>query len=308
VIGIQAQAIGALKWRDRSWITRARAAVRAFLWRTFPSAMLVATYTRRVGRLPRLRHPQTFTEKVLHKMVFDRDPRLTLFADKFAVREYVKATLGGDEHLTQLHAVIDTPSHIRELQLPDRFVMKPNHMSDAVKIVRDATAVRRAELEALATSWLKRNYGIEMGEWAYRAIRPRVLFEELLEFGGELAIDYDIYCFDGEPRFVRVLEGKFGLEPRATVYDTEFRLHAARLAKAPFLPVTEERAPPPNFERMLEIARQLSRGTDFIRVDLYNLGGRIVFGELTNYPHAGRRPFDPADWELRFGGYWPPCA
>jgi hypothetical protein len=267
--------------------------------------MLVATYTRRVGRFPHVRHPRTFTEKILHKMVFDRDPRLTLFADKVAVREYVRARLGGDEHLTTLHAVINAPGQIDELPLPDRFVMKPNHLSDAVRIVRDAASVPRADLEALAASWLKRNYGVEKGEWAYRAIRPRVLFEELLEFGGELAIDYDIYCFDGEPRFVRVLEGKFGPDKRATIYDTAFRLHPATLAKPPFVPVKEERPPPPNFERMLEIARQLSRGTDFVRVDLYNLGGRIVFGELTNYPHAGRRPFGPADWELRFGSYWP---
>jgi len=151
---------------------------------------------------------------------------------------------------------------------------------------------------------LKRNWGAERCEWAYRAIRPRVLFEELLEFGGELAIDYDFYCFDGEPRFLRVLEGKWGSDKRATVYDTQFRLHPAKLAKLPFHPVSNERAAPPNFGRMLEIAAKLSRGTDFIRVDLYNLGGRVVFGEMTNYPHAGRRPFSPPEWELTFGSYW----
>jgi hypothetical protein len=131
-----------------------------------------------------------------------------------------------------------------------------------------------------------------------------VLFEEILEFGGELAIEYDVYCFGGEPRFIRVLAGKFAADKRATIYDAQFRLHPASIPTSPFRPVPEEHAPPPNFERMLEIARQLSRGTDFIRVDLYNLGGRVVFGELTSYPHAGRKLFEPPEWELRFGSYW----
>jgi len=124
------------------------APIRAFLWQRFPNAVLIARYIHYVRRVPRLRNPRTFTEKVLHKMLFDRDPRLTLFADKVAVRDFVKARLGGDEHLTRLYAVIDTPSQVRELQLPAKFVMKPNHLSGAVKIVHDASSVQHDELEA----------------------------------------------------------------------------------------------------------------------------------------------------------------
>jgi hypothetical protein len=267
--------------------------------------MLVQRYIRRWRRLPDVRQPRTFNEHLLVKMLFDRDPRLTLFADKFAVREYVKAKLGGDEHLTNLYAAIDTPSQIRELQLPGKFIMKPNHLSGAFRIVQDASTIDRRELERLAESWLKSVWGVAPYEWAYRGIKPRVLFEELLEFGGELALDYYFFCFGGEPRFVRVLRGKFGLDPTVTTYDADFRQIPAWLAPSTLRRVHEETDPPPNFARMLEIARKLSEGVDFLRVDLYNVGGRVVFGELTNYPAAMWLRFDPPVWEERFGAYWP---
>ena len=166
----------------------------------------------------------------------------------------------------------------RNLALPDRFVMKPNHMSGAFRIVRDATSVQRAELEALAASWLNRSYGVAPYEWAYRGIRPRVLFEELLEHNGVLPIDYNIHCFDGEPRFVRVWRGKFGPEVTVITYDTDFRQIPTWLVPSSLRRVREESDPPPNFDRMLEIARKLSEGSDYVRVDLYNVGGRVEPG------------------------------
>jgi len=275
------------------------------LWRAFPRAMLLTRYIHRFHEVPNLTRPRTFTEHLLVRMLFDRDPSLALFADKLAARAYAKARLGGDENLTTLYAVVDTPVEIRNLALPDRFVMKPNHMSGAFRIVRDASSVERAELETLAASWLTRSYGVAPYEWAYRGIRPRVLFEELLEHNGELAIDYNVYCFGGEPRFVRVWRGKFGPELTVTTYDTDFRQIPTWLVPSSLRRIREETDPPPNFDRMLEIARKLSEGSDFLRVDLYNLGGRVVFGELTNYPQAGWVKFDPPIWEEIFGAYWP---
>jgi hypothetical protein len=267
--------------------------------------MLVARYARIFRRWPKLRNPQTFNEHILSKLLFDRDPRLTLFADKLAVREYVRERLGGAEHLTTHYAVTDDASAVPELDLPSRFVMKPTHMSGAFEIVQDAAQGDRGRLEATAASWLSRNYGAERGEWAYMAIPPRVIFEELLEHAGELPIDYNFYCFGGELRFVRVVGDKFTSVPSGTVYDADFRLLAVSLHKTPYRRIAQQISPPPNYGRMVEIARVLSRGVDFVRVDMYNLGGRIVFGEMTNYPHAGTRKWDPPAWELRFGSYWP---
>lgn len=281
-----------------------RSRVRAVLWRRLPRAMLVGRYVRVFRRLPRLLRPRTFTENVLVKLLFDRDPKLALFADKFAVRTYVAETLGGEQNLTTLYAAVDRPEEIGHLSLPNRFIMKPNHLSGQVKVVKDLTAIQRAELEALAASWLRRNYGLEHGEWAYRDIRPRVLFEELLEFEGRPPTDYRFYCFSGEPRLLAVIRDKLGPDPTNTRYDAEFRMLPVRVVDSLSRHVAVQGEPPPNYRDMLEIARRLSAGTDFLRVDLYNLGGRIVFGELTNYPAGGLSKFDPASFDETLGSYW----
>ena len=190
--------------------------------------MLILRYVRHFRRLPRLLRPRTFTEHVLVKLLFDRDPKLTLFADKFAVRRYVAQMLGGEQNLTMLYATADRPEEIGHLSLPNRFIMKPNHLSGQVKVVTDLAAVERAELEALAALWFRQNLGFERGEWAYRDIRPRVLFEELLEFEGRPPSDYRIYCFRGEPRLLSVTRDRLGPDPTGTLYDAEFRMLPVR--------------------------------------------------------------------------------
>jgi hypothetical protein len=184
--------------------------------------------------------------------------------------------------------------------------MKPNHLSGRAKVVRDLAAIDRTELETLAASWLQENLGFEGGEWAYRKIRPRVLFEELLEFEGRPPNDYRIYCFSGEPRLIGVTRDFLGPDPTGTFYDVGFRMLPVKPVGAQERHVAIDGAQerPPNFSDMLEIARHLSAGTDFLRVDLYNLGGRIVFGELTNYPSSGLRKYDPPSFDQTLGSYW----
>jgi hypothetical protein len=264
--------------------------------------MLVGRYIRYFGRLPPLFRPRTFTEKMLVRLLFDRTPRLTFFADKLAVRDYVRDRLGGTEHLTTLYAVIDEPSQIGDLELPTRFAMKPNHLSHALRLVTDGTTVDRTELEALAATWFRRNYFHELGEWAYRDIKPRVLFEELLEPEGGPPVDYKFQCFNGEPRFLSLISGRFGGGQTLDIYDMDFRPLPARQDLP--LSVPQAIVPPPNFSRMLDIARELSAGVSFVRVDLYNLAGRIVFGELTNYPGAGLIRFRPRRWDRIYGDFW----
>jgi hypothetical protein len=264
--------------------------------------MLILRYVRHYRRLPRLVRPRTFNEHLLVKLLFDRDPKLTLFADKFAVRGYVTEMLGGEQNLTTLYAAVDRPEEIGRLSLPNRFIMKPNHLSGRVKVVRDLAAIERTELEALAASWFRENLGIE--EWAYRDIRLRVLFEELLEFEGRPPSDYRFYCFSGEPRLIHLTRDHLGPDPTSTFYDVEFRMLPVRHVGSRNRQVAVQEEPPPNYRDMFEIARTLSAGTDFVRVDLYNLGGRIVFGELTNYPQSGLRKFDPRSFDLTLGSYW----
>ena len=88
------------------------------------------------------------------------------------------------------------------------------------------------------------------------------------------------------------------------MYDVDFKLLEARQLNTVSRHLKVQAPRPPSFDQMLDVARRLSAGTDFVRVDLYNLGGRIVFGELTNYPAGGLRKFDPASFDLTVGSYW----
>lgn len=266
----------------------------------FPELNCINQYRYNLGRMPNLINPKTFNEKVLRKLLFDRDPKLTLFADKYLVRDYVKSKLGTDGHLTKLYAVIDGPAEISGLGLPSQFVMKANHLSGVVKIVRDSDSLAKGELEDLASKWLQKNYYDKLHEWAYKNIKPRIIFEELLEFNGNVPDDWRFFCFRGEPRFIQVDIDRF-IDQRRNFYDMDLTLLPVKKVFENFQRETDSLQ---NYDKMLEIARKLSAGTDFIRVDLYNIQGRILFGELTNYPSAGLGKFNPSSWDTTFGSYW----
>ena len=270
-------------------------------FKVIPESANIIYYRRVFRRLPNLVKPKTFNEKIIHKIVFDRNPKLTLFADKFLVRDFVKSKLGGDTYLTKLYAVVDNPEEIHNLKLPDQFVMKPNHLSGEVKIVQNFKSSEIAELERLAKMWLQRNYyyGYFAG-WAYKNIKPRIIFEEFLEFDGKVPDDWKFFCFNGEPRFIQIDRSRF-VKHQRNIYDLDLSVLPVRIACDNF---QDKINVPQNFDKMLEIARKLSSGTDFIRVDLYNINGKIMFGELTNYPAGGLEKIEPTFWDIKFGSYW----
>lgn len=267
-----------------------------------PGTVLRWRHYRDSGTLPRLRKPRTFRDKVIARIAYDRNPLLPTLQDKLAVRDFVRSRLGDDRILARMHAVTETSKEIERLKLPERFVMKPNHLSGCVKIVPSLREQDRAELAATARNWLRRNYFNEQLEWAYKDIPPRILFEELLEVNGEIPYDYKFYCFAGEPRFIQVDRNRF-IDHRSNHYDPDFRPIPMRCVLAP--PSETPLPPPPNLAAMLDIARSLSSGIDFIRVDLYDLGERVVFGELTLYPGGGYARLEPEEWEEAIGGFWP---
>jgi hypothetical protein len=270
-------------------------------YRAFPEMRNLGRYRDTVGRTPNVILPKTLTEKIQRRMLFDRNPKLALFADKFRVRDYVRSKLGDDASLTKLYGSAVSAEEIRQLNLPTKFVMKPNHLSGSVKFVRDSSSLRPGELEDLARKWLGTNYFDIAQEWAYKNIRPRVIFEEFLDVDGAFPDDYKFYCFHGEPRFFLVVRDRFG-DRRINYYDPSLSLLPVKLLGIDnFAGGVVDAA---NLGRMLEVARRLSEGVDFVRVDLYNIKGRIVFGEMTNYPNNGRGRYDPPEWDLKFGGYW----
>jgi len=178
--------------------------------------------------------------------------------------------------------------------------MKSTHSSGQVKIVHDFKGLERGELEKLAEIWLQENFYYTHLEWAYKNIKPRIIFEELLDFEGNVPDDYKFFCFNRNPRFIQIDKDRF-IKHKRNIYDLDLSLLPLRYGYENF---QDKIIAPKNFDKMIDIANQLSKGTNFIRVDLYNINGRIIFGELTNYPGAGKEKFEPSFWDTKIGSYW----
>jgi hypothetical protein len=274
--------------------------------------------------------PETFTEKLRWRMLKDRRPLLTTFADKVAVRDYV-ARLAGPECLTECYAVVDDPDELDRASLPREFVLKASHGSGGAWIVSDAAPseplVSPGEpyapgpvtplsgwhwilttpggldwdvLVASSREWLSRSPCDRHPEWAYLHVPPRILVEELLcGPDGQVPADYKFFVFDGHARLVQVDSGRFRDHrrnlylPDWTPVDTEYVYRRA-----------DEFPRPPSLGRMVELAEALGRGMDFLRVDLYEIEERVVFGELTNYPEGGTAQFEPVSFDAELGRWW----
>lgn len=275
-----------------------------------------------------VRTPRTFNEKVEYKMAWDRNPMLRVFADKVASREYVSRVVGPHVLATH-HAVVDDPRDLDLEGLPSRYVVKPSHASGAVIIVHDladpshrlpvlptdrgwagATAwvrpehLERDRFDAMCDHWLRHDYWRALGstEWAYRGIPRRLVVEEFLEEDGSIARDFKFMVTHGRVTWFRVNHRTADGETTAH-FDRDGGLLPFEYSN-PRPPTPPEL--PPTLDEMIRIAEALGADTDLVRVDLYDADGRIVFGELTNYPSAGRASFDPPAYDAIMGAPWHP--
>ena len=145
------------------------------------------------------------------------------------------------------------------------------------------------------------NYGVDRVEWAYLHIPPRVLVEECLrDQDGRHPTEYKLFVFHGRVRLLYADVDRYA-DHRRNFYLPDWI--PLELRKDEYLP-GEVRPRPPSLDRMLEVAEALGRETDFVRVDLYDVDGRVVFGELTNYPSGGIQNFSPSSYDLELGRWW----
>ena len=254
------------------------------------------------GYVPNIIFPKTFNEKLCRKMIFEKDPQMTLWADKFAVRDFVRERLDGDRHLNKIYASFTEPSAIWDIQLPERFVLKPNHASGLVYLHNGQEKPNLTHLENISKGWLSHNYYKRSKEWAYKNIKPRVLVEEFLGDGMQPPSDFKLFCFNGEVKVIQLDIDRYAYHKR-NLYDRNWKIipceygYSADKSK----PVPR----PNNCDRMIEVAEKLSVGTKFVRIDLYSVNDDVRFGEITNYPEGASKQFNPLSWDLKFGSMWP---
>ena len=276
-----------------------RMIVDLLLW---PSDFLAVRrqYASFFGRPPKLLCPKTFNEKLQRNKLFRRRSRYTLFADKIAVRDYVKQRVGS-RVLSKLYWTGTDLRTVSSGILPKKFVIKANHESGRILIVNDRDAFNWKQAYEQTCRWLEQDYSEMWAEWQYRWIEPRLLIEEFLEGeDGMSPPDYKFFCFRRRVEIVEIDFDRFSNHTRAFVgrnfellqFGFNYPRYCGTLVR------------PPNFSKMIEIAETLGGKEPLIRVDLYDVG-RPIFGELTLSPVAGIGKFEPPEYDAILGRLMP---
>lgn len=255
-------------------------------------------YKRLMGKKLNLDPPVTFNEKLNWMKLYDRNPLYTKLADKYSVREYVKAMIG-EEYLVPLLGVWSNVDEIDFNKLPNQFVLKCTHDSGSYVICKEKTEFDIENARRKLKNALNINYYYYSREWVYKNIPRKIIAERYIEdIDDKETRDYKVFTFDGEPRFLYIATDRGIGETKFDYYDLEFN----HLDVRQHYPNSEKKLrKPDNFELMLELARKLSKGLRHARIDFYEVNGKVYFGEYTFYNNGGVTAYEPEEWDYIFG-------
>ena len=253
-----------------------------------PDKVYIQLYYRlRTGRKLNMKNPTTFNEKIQWMKFNYRFPLQSVVSDKLLVRNYVKEKIG-KEYLIPLLGKWKKFDEIDFDTLPDQFVLKCNHDSGGLVVCRDKSALDYRKAKNKIEKSLKSNFYTIGREYQYRNIKPMILCEKFISENGKVPMDYKIYCFNGKPDVILVCRNRFSNDSHKAeylFYDQNWKflpwIKGDEKKKDPKLPR------PKNLDEMLEVAKKLSEDFIYARIDLYNVNGKIYFGEITLSPNSG---------------------
>ena len=241
------------------------------------------------GYFPNLSNPKELQEKLIWLSYNSDTSKWSQLADKYEVRKYIKDR-GLEEYLIPILGIYDKPEDINFSILPDNFVIKSTNGSGQIIIVDNKEKKKPEVLRKTIKGWFKKPYGLSSGEPHYLKVPPRIIIEEFIRMSdGTIPIDYKFYCFNGKVDSCLVLSGR-DIESDSYNINLKNPFSWEEIPDAiekPYLSKTSL-GKPENLDKMIEIASLLSKDFKFVRVDLYNVNGKIYFGELTFTP-AGCR-------------------
>lgn len=263
---------------------------------------IMMLYEVRTGKKLDLKTPHSFNEKLNWLKLNYHNPLLTDMADKYTVKKIVSDKIG-DKYVIPLLGVWDSVDDIDFDSLPDQFVLKCNHDSGSVVICKDKSIFDIESAKSKLSKALSNNYYYYSREWVYKNIEPKIICEPYVEdFEDAELRDYKFFCFDGKVKFLYVATDRFkeGEEVKFTFFDEDYNflpiVHGHPYAD----PLPEK---PSKFDEMKKLAEKLSSGIPHVRVDMYEANGKIYFSEFTFYNNSGFLPFEPDEWDTKFGEY-----
>ena len=280
-----------------------KAHVLDFLNKAFGYHYTKRRFYKKLGYPLNLKNPKSYNQKIFWKKIYDRNPLLPVTADKYQVRSYIKEILGEEkakELLIPLFYVTDKPETIPFEKLPSAFIVKPNHASGRYIIVKDGKFNKEKIIDT-CRRWLVTPYGLDKLEWSYRSINRKIVIEALLkEDNGTSPKEFKFHMFHGKCKAVRVIFDRMN-HISGSYFDEKWHFLPV---KKPTHPQGRKIEKPENYERMLELAEKFAENFDYVRVDLYNINGKIYFGELTHYPASGIAIFEPISFDFELGQHW----
>lgn len=273
----------------------AKKCYRAILRKTPDKIAMQIDYLRGYKRVLNLKNPKTFGEKIQWIKLYGGLENYSHLVDKYRVREIIEKSIG-KEYLPELYGVYKDANDIEFDNLPNRFVLKCNHGCGYNIICKDKRFLDIEKTKKTLEKWMNEEFYKNAKEIQYKNIVPTITCEEYLEDKAGNLLDYKYFCFDGKAEFVQVVSDR-GIDTRSDFYDLKWNFIELRTK----LKNSDKKFnKPKNLSKMNELAEVLSKDYPFVRVDFYNIEGRVVFGELTFTPGGGVSKFRPIekDYEI----------
>ena len=259
------------------------------------------------SRLMRWRSPHSFNEKMQWLKLFDRRKSTSAIVDKVEFKNYVAKRIG-EEYVIPTLRVWNSPEEIDLAGLPPKYVIKCNLASGGTYIHTGEEVPDLERIKKIVAEKFHEDTYHENGEWPYKNVSKKILAEAYIEDKSPLGIpDYKFYCFDGVPMYIQINSYRdhyfFDKEKSVVDYQVFYDMDWKRQQVIQGYPYRNdiEVPKPMDFDKMKELAAKLSVGFPYVRVDMYNLNGRIYAGEMTFFPYCGLYPFKPKEWDRKLG-------
>lgn len=277
-----------------------------FVGRNFPETLVRIRYFVRFKKRLNLKSPKTLNEKILNLSLRSDTTEWTRLADKYAVRGYVEEC-GLADILVPLYGHWDSAQNIDFDSLPQQFVMKTTHGCGDVIVVKDKSQMDADFAKERMKEAISEVYGALEGGKHYMRIKPAIIAEKLLENDEDslkhsaTLIDYKIWCFNGKPQYIMTCTNRKGNLVELQLYDTNWHMQESYINSSLHYPAGLFIPQPKNFENLLQYAEILAKPFPVVRVDLYDIDGKIYFGEMTFTSLGGLMDYYTEEFQLLSG-------